>query len=128
MNIEEINKTIENYEALEELVKSTIDIIKQLDNYYDTDRGVMHIEFFKSNVHIEYDTSRMGCYSSDYFSFPIEWLSLSTDELRKVVLDAKEYREAEKRRIDEQEKLLKQKEVEERELKTYLKLKEKFDK
>jgi len=127
MTKEEIELVIINYDKLIKLAKEKINVIQELDNKYNTARGIEEISFEGNMVYVKCDDSCRGCYDSLYFNFPIDYLSIDNQELQKIVINAKEL-EIESKRIAEEEKQLKEKQATAlRELEQYRKLKAKFE-
>lgn len=127
-NLEQIKEVINNYDNLITLVKAKIKVIEKIDIKYNTSRGIEGICFSSDNkVSVTCDDSFMGCYDSLSFNFPLEYLTLSDDELILVVTKAKKDRVANEKLIKQQKELKEQKDKEQRELEQYEKLKQKFE-
>lgn len=126
-NIEQIKEIISNYDKLIELAKNKISIMEDIDDKYNTARGIETINFYGENdVSVSCDDSCMGCYDTLGFSFPLSYLALSDDELKEVVLKAKQEREKAELIKEEQQKEKEKQEKEKRELALYNSLKQKF--
>jgi hypothetical protein len=127
-NLEQIKEVINNYDKLIALAETKIKIMEEIDNKYNTARGIESIDFYSdSDVSVSCDDSCRGCYDSLSFSFPLIYLSLSDDELKSVVEQNKVKRIEEERLKKEQKELKEQNEKEQRDLEQYKKLKEKFE-
>lgn len=127
MNIEQINDIVSKYNDLYELAYNKIELVSKIDSFYSINRGIERLSFEDKSIYVEYDDTCMGCYSTDSFYFPIEWLTLSDDELKQTVLKAKEER-LEKERLAKEEKERKERLAkEEKERKDYLRLKNKYE-
>lgn len=127
MKLEQIQQYISQYNDLIELTEKKLKILEQNDIIYCTFNSIDKITFEDDLVHVTYDIYHRGSWEQEYFSFPIEWLSIESDsELAEVVLKAKTEREQKKLDIKKklEEKL--KKETEEKEIKEFLKLKEKY--
>lgn len=126
MSHEEILESICKYNELIGLVKAKIKVIERCDDTYCTGLGIESIDFEDSAVCVEFDDSCWGCYDKGYFNFPTTWLSVSDEDLQKIVTTAKELRleheKAMKAERDLKEKL--KKETAERE--EFERLKKKF--
>ena len=126
MNIEEINNIITKYDNLISLIKKTVKSMENIDNYYDTDNYIQTIDFEKNKVVITCNDNRCGYIEHYYIEFPIYFLTLNDDELKKAVESEKEIR-IEKEKKEKEEKILKEKKkMEEKELEDYKRLKAKF--
>lgn len=127
MNLEQINDVINNYDKLVELVHEKIKILEESDNKYNTAKGIESTSFGDGVVYVTCDDTCMGCYDYFSFSFPLNFLTLSDDDLKKVVEQEKKDR-IEKERVEKEKKKQKEKiESEQRELEQYQKLKAKFE-
>ncbi len=127
-NLEQIKEVISNYDKLIALVKTKIKIMEEIDNKYNTARGIESVDFYSdSDVSVSCDDSCRGCYDSLSFSFPLSYLSLSDDELKAVVEQDKAKRVEEERLKKEEKELKELKDKEQRELEQYKKLKQKFE-
>jgi hypothetical protein len=132
MTQEQIKSFIDCYEPMMEFIEKTIEKLQQVDfEVYRTGRGIEHsyIDTWngRTDVHITYDDSCMGCYDQDSTSFPAEWLLLSDEELIKAATKERD----ERRRVEKEKAAAKtakekaDKEAKERE--QYEKLKAKFE-
>lgn len=128
MTQEEINLAIESYSKLEELVEKVSNKLNQLDSkVYNTGNYIESISFENDLVYVTCDDSYSGCGKEySYIDFPVSWLSLSNEEIEKVVITAKELKLEKERvkKILEQEKSKLEKE--ERDRKEFERLKKKF--
>jgi len=127
MNIDKINETISNYDKLVALATSKIKIIEKLDNLYNTARRIEDIYFCDDLVNVVCDDTRMGCYDTIYFDFPLEWLSKTDSEIEEIVLIEKELRFEKERKAKEEKKLKEKKDAEQLEFEQYKRLKDKFE-
>jgi len=127
-NLEQIKEVISNYDKLIALAKTKIKIMEEIDDKYNTARGIESIEFYNDNdVSVSCDDTCRGCYDSLSFSFPLSYLSLNDDELKIAVAEGKSKRDEEERLKKEEKELKEQKDKEQRELEQYKKLKQKFE-
>ena len=125
--LEEIKEVINNYDKLIVLAKAKIKIMKEIDSNYNTAKGIEEISFDDEIVYVQCDNSCRGCYDSMDFSFPLNYLSLNDDELKKSVEQEKTNRLAEEAAEKERKKLKEEQDKEKREFEQYQKLKEKFE-
>jgi hypothetical protein len=127
-NLEQIKEVISNYGKLIELAESKIKIMEEIDNKYNTAKGIERVNFYgDSDVSVSCDDSCMGCYDSLSFSFPLSYLSLRDDELKVVVEQDKAKRIEQEKQKKEQKQIKEQEDKEQRELEQYKKLKDKFE-
>ena len=127
MQLEEINKIIDNYKKLYDLAVAKIEVIEKLDTEYHTARGIEDIDFNNDSVWVKCDDSCMGYYDSLSFVFPTEWLTKTDLELETIVVKARKDRERLALKKQREEKKLKEKKREQEEFERYQKLKAKFE-
>lgn len=131
MDLAKINETISDYFKIIDLVRAKCDVLESADNQYNTLMGIEEINFYNDGsnlVNVTCDATIFGCYDSHTYSFPIEWLAKSDEELKEIVILAKKERE-EKERIQKEEEKRKQKEDKElSDLREFKRLKAKFEK
>jgi hypothetical protein len=132
MTQEEIKSFIDCYEPIMEFIEKTIEKLQAVDfEAYRTGKGIEHsyIDSWngKTDVHVTYDDSHMGCYDQGSTSFPAEWLLLSDEELiQAATKERDERRRVEKEKVDA--KIAKEKaDTEAKEREQYKKLKAKFE-
>lgn len=109
MNIEQINKIISDYEALNDLVKSKVAVLEKLDrDEYDTARGIETIEFEGDSVYVRCDDSSWGSQDYTSFKFPIIWLTQPDEAMVEQVTIEKELRRIKRAELDEKVRLEKE--------------------
>lgn len=84
--LKEIKEIINNYEKLYQLATEKIKVIEKLDSEYTTSRRIEDISFYDGAVSVTCDDSRMGCYDTRSFNFPIVWLAKTDAELEEIVV------------------------------------------
>jgi hypothetical protein len=124
--IDQINDILINYDNLINHIDDTIKIMKEIDAFYNTHRGIKDIHFDNSYVTVVCDDSFDGYYDTIQFSFPKNYLTLSVFELKDIVLKDKIIREEKERIKKENDENEIKKIKEQKELELYKKLKEKF--
>ena len=87
MTLEQINKIIEDYESLLQLIRDKAKILLEYDpqKYY----GINHAD----DISIEHDEvylAELYLNNFDTWKFPLEWLSLDDESLKKTLLLTKE--------------------------------------
>ena len=127
MKLEEIKEIIHNYKKLYELATEKIKVIEKLDAEYTTSRGIEDISFCDDVVIVICNDTRMGCYDTRYFNFPIDWLSKTDAELEELVVIQRELKAEKERKAKEEKQLKEKKESEQREFEQYQRLKAKFE-
>lgn len=127
MNLEQINEIITNYKKLLALTESKIKILENLDSQYNTARYIEEITFEDNFVNVKCNASCRGYYDTQYFSFPILWLTKTDEELEELIVTERELRKEKERKEKEENRLKEEKEVEQREFEQYQRLKFKFE-
>jgi len=126
--LEQIKKVITDYDKLVVLAKYKTKIMEELDDKFNTARGIEKISFDGEGlVYVTCDDSCRGCYDSKSFSFPLYYLSLNDGELKSVVEKEKIKRVEEEQAKKKQNELKEQQEKENLELQQYQRLKKKFE-
>lgn len=126
MELKEINHIISEYEKLHTLTVSKIQIMEQVDGRYSTRKGIEQISYEDGYVNVSCDDTCMGCYDSHSFGFPVEWLTLSDEELTTTIQDFKKAKEKEIEDKKEQEKRRALEAHEKREIAEFERLNRKF--
>ena len=99
MNIQQINQIVSDYDALNQLAISKVDILKTIDpNEYSTYKGIEEIRYYDETVGVRCDDSSWGCYDQCSFEFPLTWLTKTDEELAEIVENERKVR-LEKERI-----------------------------
>ena len=88
--LNQINEVITNYNKLILLAEAKINILSEVDDKYDTARGIEEITFKSDKVHVRCDDSVGGFDDSISFSFPMSYLALNDNDLQIVVMVAKQ--------------------------------------
>jgi hypothetical protein len=127
MNLQQIQNTINDYDKLIDLAKSKIKVIENLDDKYTAARGIEEISFEEDIVSVRCDDTVCGCYESYNFSFPLEWLSKTDDELKELVVKEREIRLEKQRKAEEEKQKQDAEKYEELEKEQYLRLKAKYE-
>jgi len=124
---EQIDAVIENYGRLIALVKEKIKVIHKFDSQYNTNHGIEEIVFEDDSVYVRYDDTCRGCYDSSSFSFPLSYLTVQDDELKDIVIAAKELRIEQEKRAKEERQQKDKEDSEKRDREQYKRLKKKFE-
>lgn len=127
MTLEQINKTIEDYQRLEDLIEEKLLIMSKVDSQYNIYNGIDNLFFCGGVVTVYYSITNCGYTSEEALEFPIEWLSKPDEELEAIILSKKEEKQAEKERKEKEHKEKELKEKEERERIQYERLKKKYE-
>lgn len=126
-NLEQINLILSEYENLKRLVKHQIEILVKIDsNKFYTGRYIENIFFNKYDdniVEIEYDDG----HSNDYCKYPLQYLSLSDEELIQVAQNDLNQRIEHDRIVREQNLLTTELQRKATELELYNMLKRKYE-
>ena len=125
--IEQINKIIDEYDAMYNHACHVIEVISSVDGEYDTNKGIEEMSFYKDSVHVNYDDTCMGCYDSGSFIFPIEFMCMTDDDLRDAAVKAKAQRKAEIAAKNSEKEKKDMLDREQRERNEYNRLKRKFE-
>ena len=126
--INEINEAINSYEGLLTLTKKTIDVLEYHDkDLYGTNDQIERIDFDSpEEVCVKYNGGDRYDIDYDYFSFPLEWLTKTDEELKEIVITQKKLRLEEERKKNKERLSDYNKIVEQREREIYNKLKVKY--
>jgi len=127
-NLKQIKSTLKDYEEIISLAKEKIKILEEIyPSMFNTAKGIEDINFYDETVHVTCDDSCRGCYDSTSFKFPLNYLTLSDNDLRYVVeklknniLNKKIQDDINKSKIEEEKK-------EKIELDLFKRLKEKYE-
>lgn len=133
MNIKKLNEikaTLSDYDKIITLVENTLIKLQKIDaGYYYTYNNIIsssNISFYDDMVSIKYDKG-MDYYDFDSLDFPIEYLTMDDDELRRIVLQEKEERTKAYNKSIKESELEAAQDKENQEIEQYLKLKEKYE-
>ncbi len=126
--INQIKEAINYYEELLTLTKHKISILESCDKtLYDTNNNIERIDFDSpSEVCVKWDEGDRYGPDYSYFSFPLEWLAKTDEELKEIVTAEKELRLEKERQVNEFKKSAYDKIMKQKELETYNKLKAKY--
>lgn len=123
MKKEIILQIINEYKELYSYAEKFSKFLSTLSNKYDNYRGVENIIFDGNEVVVTVDDTCRGCWSTHSFSFPMEWLSMTEDEVKNQIEILN--RVEENRKIEDLEKKKQKEEI--HEYNKYLLLKSKFE-
>ena len=133
MNIKKLNDikaTLSEYDKIITLVEKTLIKLQKIDaGYYCTYNNIIsssNISFYDDMVSIKYDKG-MDYYDFDSLDFPIEYLTMDDEELRRTVLQEKEERTKAYSKSIKETELKAAQDKENQEIEQYLKLKEKYE-
>jgi len=118
---------INSYKELKEKIESYSEFIARIcystdPSYYRIAQDFKSLEIYDENVCVIFDGHSRGYYTED-LCFPVEYLSMTAEEIQKLENEKKEERNLKAQKVKED----KQKEEEEKQRKQYEELKKKFD-
>lgn len=127
MTLENIKEVLNLYSQVKNLALEKVKIMKRCDSkYYDTRRGITRVDYIDEQVVVTYDATFRGHYCTDWFAFPLRYLTLNDDELRIQIEVEKQQREFKEQQEEQERKKKEVAEKEKREIQMLIELKEKY--